>query len=289
MPVTRSEEKQKQGNDATKAHRRDALSLGSQLKPDESEKAPPNTSKNAHESHNKDEGNVDVKKRKHTTRDDDSNSDHDGESMAASEHRSKQPKKDLAKQSKIRVSSRGPSIYPSDDENSISKEHEGTAPDVKRDSSSVIPGSDFWRGHGLKCLTEYLQRQNIPITRAMTLSGLKLNGQDMDQTHKNSETVVEWIKLEEKGSGSMELYIPRAAKNKTCTIFAVQTVSGDDMKKRKKNILEKAARSHNRKNSLTLVLYYRRGESIPALSLHDTCHVGTTWSMSCSMRNGHGA
>lgn len=26
-----------------------------------------------------------------------------------------------------------------------------------------------------------------------------------------------------------------------------------------------------------------------ALSLHDTCHVGTTWSMSCNMRNGHGA
>jgi hypothetical protein len=24
-----------------------------------------------------------------------------------------------------------------------------------------------------------------------------------------------------------------------------------------------------------------------ALSLHDTCHVGTTWSMSCRMRNGH--
>ena len=25
-----------------------------------------------------------------------------------------------------------------------------------------------------------------------------------------------------------------------------------------------------------------------ALSLHGTCHVGTTRSMSCSMRNGHG-
>lgn len=261
--MTRSEKKRKQDNDATKAHRRDALSLGSQLEPDKSKKPFPNTSKNAHESHNKDEGDVDVKKRKRPPQDDDSKSDHDHESMATSEHRSKQPKKDLAKQPKIRVSSRGSSIYPSDDENSISKEHEGTASDVKSDSSSVIPGGDFWRGHGFKCLKGYLQRQSIPITRAMTLSGLKLNGQDMDQTHKNSENVVEWIKLEEKGSGSMELYIPRAAKNKTCTIFAVQTVSGDDMKKREKNILGKAARSHNRENSLTLVLYYRKGESIP--------------------------
>jgi hypothetical protein len=27
--------------------------------------------------------------------------------------------------------------------------------------------------------------------------------------------------------------------------------------------------------------------AVAALSLHDTCHVGTTWSMSCRMRNGH--
>jgi len=264
MPTTRSENKRNQEKDATKRHRKEALSLGSQLKLDKSERLSRNTSKDAYNSHETDKTNGDVKKRKRTGQDDDdSNSEHDPESIPTFQYHLKQSKKHHAKQPRIRVSSKGSSISASDDEKNTPREDERTVSDVKSDNSSVIPGCDFERTKGLRYLTEFLQRQSIPITTAKTLSGLKLYVQDRDQAKKSSKNVVNWIKSEEKRSGSVGLWIPHAAKDKPCTIFAVQTVSGDSMNEREKEILEKAAISHNIENSLTLVLYYRADESLP--------------------------
>jgi hypothetical protein len=60
--------------------------------------------------------------------------------------------------------------------------------------------------------------------------------------------------------------------------------AADELPQERAHCVKPGAKSAN---GLPACSVLQQSLSPTALSLHDTCHVGTTWSMSCSMRNGH--
>lgn len=141
--------------------------------------------------------------------------------------------------------------------------HERTTLDGKSNNESVRLGGPYWHKQGLLYLEKYLERQGIITKGAEKLLELKLDDQIVGQAPDDLEKIVTWVKSEGNSTESMQLCVPLPAQDKPCTIFAVETASGDDAEEHEKDILEKAARSHKIQDSLTLVLYYKKKKEKP--------------------------
>jgi hypothetical protein len=181
----------------------------------------------------------------------------DSESGQESEH-GPQGHLDTPKPKKRFISTTLPSstIYSSEDEIGDQGGPIATALDAKKDDEFVKSGGDFWCSQAFDYLRRFLQTQGIRVTKSKTISGLNLEYQESDCPKE----VVVWEKSDD-WSAKIRLYVPRHSKGKQCTIFAVKTADGDE--EHEKEILQKAATSHNCLNSLTLVLHYKKDEPKP--------------------------
>lgn len=235
---------------AAAEHHRDALSLHSQRKDDQHDSSREKIVEDPQTPHEQALGREKARKRKLKS---DFGSGHRGKRVMTDE----EPPQNLD----IHAPSRSLKTDFSDDEHL--RTHERTILDKKTNHKSVRTGGPFWHIQGLIYLEKYLGKRGIITKGAGKLSELKLDGQIEGQAPDDLEEVVKWVKSERNSTESMGLCVPLSAQGKPCTIFAVETATGDIAEEHEKDILEKAAKSHNIQDSLTLVLYYEKGKEKP--------------------------
>jgi hypothetical protein len=249
-PVTREFKKaQSEQTPAAAEHHKDAILLHSQRENDQYKTLRVKEVDEQLTPHEQDLEREQARKRKRP----ESSSNHGNKRIATDQKPSRNPK--------IHASLSSLDTYSSDDDNL--KTHERTSSNGKSDNELVKLGGPHWYKQGLIYLKRYLEKQAIITKEVGKLSELRLDGQIVGQASNDLKKVVEWVKSGGNQTESMGLCVPLSAQDKPCTIFAVETATGDDVEKHENDILEKAAKSHNIQDSLTLVLYYKKGKEKP--------------------------